>query len=91
MTATIFVVSFTAGALLHRHTVLASLLCGVAIVTLVSAVVAANARSRPRQAVGMATMAHCHPRQPNNAPSAGAYGLSVPERPPDAPGRRANE
>jgi hypothetical protein len=50
--AAIFIASFTAGALIHRHTVLALLLCCVAMMTLVSAVVAANIRSRPRRPNG---------------------------------------
>ena len=56
--AAIFIASFTAGALLHRHTALALLLCSIAIVTLVSAVTAANVRSRPRQANRLADMVH---------------------------------
>jgi hypothetical protein len=66
--AAIFVASFTAGALLHRHTVLALLLCGVAIMTLVSAVVAANVRSRPRKANGLANIVR-RERQLPPAPS----------------------
>jgi hypothetical protein len=47
--AVIFVASFTAAALLHRYTAVALLLCGVAMVTLVLAVIGANVRS-PRRA-----------------------------------------
>jgi hypothetical protein len=48
--AAIFIGSFTAAALLHRDTVLALLLCGIAMVTLVAAVIGANVgwpRRRP--------------------------------------------
>jgi hypothetical protein len=47
--AAIFIASFTSAALLHRGTALALLLCGVAIVTLVLAVFAANVRSPRRR------------------------------------------
>jgi uncharacterized protein (DUF2062 family) len=40
--AAIFIGSFTAAALLHRETVLALFLCGVAMVTLIVAVIGAN-------------------------------------------------
>ena len=53
MMAAIFIASFTAGALTYRDTVLALLLCGVAMITLVSAVTAANIRSRPRRPDGL--------------------------------------
>ncbi|HEY7007323.1 MAG TPA: DUF3099 domain-containing protein [Jatrophihabitantaceae bacterium] len=56
--AAIFIASFTAGALLHRHTILALLLCGVAIVTLVAAVIMGNAHSRPRKANRFGHMMH---------------------------------
>ena len=46
--AAIFIGSFTAAGLLHRETVLALLLCGLSIVTLVTAVIGANIRT-PRQ------------------------------------------
>jgi hypothetical protein len=54
--AAIFVASFTAGALTYRDTVLALLLCGVAMITLVSAVIAANTRSRPRRPNSLARL-----------------------------------
>ncbi len=47
--AAIFITSFTAAALLHNDTALALLLAGVAMVTLVLAVIGANVRS-PRRA-----------------------------------------
>jgi hypothetical protein len=47
--AVIFVASFTAAALLYRHTALALLLCGVAMATLVLAVIGANVRSPRRR------------------------------------------
>ena len=43
--AVIFVASFTAAAVLHRDTAVALLLCGVAMATLVLAVIGANVRS----------------------------------------------
>ena len=46
--AVVFIGSFTAAALLHRETVVALLLCGVAIVTMVVAVSGANIR-KPRR------------------------------------------
>jgi hypothetical protein len=51
--AVIFIACFTAGALAHRHTVLALLLCGIAMVTLPAAVITANVRSRPRSPKGV--------------------------------------
>jgi hypothetical protein len=47
--AAIFIASFSSAALLHRDTALALLLCGVAIVTLVLAVIGANVRSPRRR------------------------------------------
>lgn len=46
--AVIFIACFTAGALMHQDTVLALLLCGIAMVTLPVAVITANIPSRPR-------------------------------------------
>ncbi len=46
--AVIFIGSFTAAGLLHRETVVALLLCGVSMVTLVVAVIGANTR-KPRR------------------------------------------
>lgn len=46
--AAIFIASFTSAAVLHRDTVLAVLLCGVAMTTLLLSVILANVRS-PRQ------------------------------------------
>ena len=48
LSADIFVGTFTAAGLLHRETVLALLLCGVSMVTLVMAVIGANIR-KPRR------------------------------------------
>jgi dolichol kinase len=48
LSAAIFIGSFTAAALLHRETVLALVLCVVAIVTLVAAVIGANT-PKPRR------------------------------------------
>jgi hypothetical protein len=50
--AAIFIVSFTSAALLHRFTAVALVLCGVAMVTLVLAVIGANVRSPRRRRVG---------------------------------------
>ena len=47
--ACVFIGSFTAATVLHRETVLALLLCGVAMVTLVAAVVGANTRTPQRR------------------------------------------
>lgn len=52
--AVIFIGSFTAAALLHRYTVVALVLCGVAMVTLLLAVIGANVRS-PRGRSGRAS------------------------------------
>ena len=49
--AAIFIASFTAAALLHQDTALALLLCGVAMATLVLAVIGANLR-RPLRRSG---------------------------------------
>lgn len=51
--AAIFIASFTAGALTYRDTVLALLLCGVAMMTLIAAVIGANIRCRPRRPTGL--------------------------------------
>lgn len=48
LSAAIFIGSFTAAGLLHRETVLALFLCGVSMVTLVTAVIGANVR-KPRR------------------------------------------
>ena len=42
LSAVVFIGSFTAAALLHRETALALTLCGVAMVTLIVAVIGAN-------------------------------------------------
>lgn len=47
--AILFVACFTAGALAHRDTVVALLLCSMAMVSLLAAVITANVRSRPRR------------------------------------------
>lgn len=47
--AVIFVASFAGAALAHRYTVLALLLCALATVTLVAAVIGANIRSPRRR------------------------------------------
>jgi hypothetical protein len=46
--AVICIASFTASGLVYRETVLAVLLCGIAMITLPAAVITANVRSRPR-------------------------------------------
>lgn len=51
--AVVCIASFTAGGLAHRDTVLALLLCGVAMITLPAAVVIANVRCRPRRPRGL--------------------------------------
>ena len=51
LSAAIFIGSFTAAGLLHRETVLALLLCGVSIVTLIAAVIGANVRTPRRPPV----------------------------------------
>jgi hypothetical protein len=56
--ATIFTGCFAAGALLHQYTVIALVLCGVAMIVLPLAVIIANARSRPRRADGTRHLAH---------------------------------
>lgn len=48
LSAAIFLGSFTAAGLLHGETVLALFLCGVSMVTLVTAVIGANVR-KPRR------------------------------------------
>ena len=70
--AVIFVASFTAAALLYRDTALALLLCGVAMTTLVLAVIGANVRS-PRRRAGPGRVVNDH-RQLRPAP---------PKRPPE--------
>jgi len=52
--AAVFIASFTLAALLHRYTTVALVLCGVAMTTLVLAVIGANVRSprRPRASTG---------------------------------------
>jgi hypothetical protein len=47
--AVICIACFTASGLVHRDTVLALLLCGIAMITLPAAVITANVRSRPRR------------------------------------------
>jgi hypothetical protein len=56
--AAIFIASFTAGALLHRDTALALLLCGIAMMTLVAAVIGANVRSPRRRPNGLGHPVH---------------------------------
>ena len=46
--AVICIASFTASGIVHRDTVLALLLCGIAMITLPLVVIAANVGSRPR-------------------------------------------
>lgn len=62
--AVVFVGCFTAGALAHRDTVLALLLCGIAMVTLPAAVIAANVRSRPRRPNGLGHVVGGAPQLP---------------------------
>jgi hypothetical protein len=52
--AAVFIGTFTAAALLHRFTAVALLLCGVAMTTLVWAVIGANVRSPRRRRAGAA-------------------------------------
>src|SRR5436305_15040718 len=49
LSAAIFLGSFTAAGLLYRETVLALFLCGVSMVTLVTAVIGANIRAPRRR------------------------------------------
>jgi hypothetical protein len=69
--AAVFIASFAAAALLHRFTVVALLLCGVAMTTLVLSVISANVRS-PRRRAGPVRVHNEH-RQLSSAPT---------ERPP---------
>lgn len=69
--AAIFIASFTSAALLYRDTAVALLLCGVAMTTLVLAVIGANVRA-PRRPAGPAHVVNDH-RQLRSAPT---------ERPP---------
>jgi hypothetical protein len=56
--AGIFTGCFAAGALLHRYTIVALLLCAIAIVVLLLAVITANIRSRPRRGNAVRYLAH---------------------------------
>ena len=60
--AAIFIGSFTSAALLHRFTVVALVLCVVAMVPLVMAVIGANVRSprRRRAGPGQVVIEHRH-------------------------------
>jgi Sec-independent protein secretion pathway component TatC len=49
LSAAVFIGCFTAAGLLHRQTILALVLCGVSMVTLVLAVIGANIRKPPRR------------------------------------------
>jgi hypothetical protein len=49
LSAAVFIGSFTAAGLLYRETVLALFLCGVSMVTLVTAVIGANIRTPRRR------------------------------------------
>jgi hypothetical protein len=66
--AGIFTGCFAAGALLHRYTIIALVLCGIAIVVLLLAVITANIRSRPRRGNALRHLAH----EQRQLPSAGA-------------------
>jgi hypothetical protein len=66
--AGIFTGCFVAGALLHRYTIVALLLCGAAIVVLLLAVITANTRTRPRRGNVQHNLAH----EQRQLPSAGA-------------------
>jgi hypothetical protein len=70
--AAIFIVSFTAAAVLHRETALALVLCGVAMTTLVAAVIGANVRSPRRRPDGVGRMAHRQQQLPAARTSAGS-------------------
>jgi len=69
--AAIFISSFTSAALLHRHTVLALSLCGLAAVTLVLAVIGANIRSprRPGRPAHVVSESRQLRSSPDNRPS----------------------
>jgi hypothetical protein len=66
--AAIFIASFTSAALLHRDTALALVLCAVAIVTLVLAVIGANVRSPRRSPAGPVHIANKY-RQLRSGPT----------------------
>jgi len=66
--AVLFVGSFTAGALLHRDTAVALLLCGIAVVTLVAAVVGANVGSPGRRPTGLGDPVHAGRRLSSASP-----------------------
>jgi hypothetical protein len=66
--AVIFTGTFTLAALLHRDTAVALLLCGVAMTTLVLAVIGANVRSPRRRRAGPGHIVDGH-RQLGSAPA----------------------
>ena len=69
--AVIFIGCFTEGALEHRDRTLALLLCGIAMVTLLAAVITANVRTRPRRPNGLGHLvcgAQQLPRPPDRQP-----------------------
>src|SRR4051794_24838214 len=67
--AAIFIASFTSAALLHRHTVLALLLCGVAMTPLVLSVIGANVRAPRRRPADPGHVVNEH-RQLRSTPAA---------------------
>jgi hypothetical protein len=66
--AAVFIGSFTAAALLHRFTAVALVLCGVAMTTLVWAVIGANVRSPRRRRAHLGLVAD-HPKQLGSGPA----------------------
>lgn len=66
--AAIFIASFTSAAVLHSDTALALLLCGVAMATLVLAVIGANVRSPRRRPTGPVHVVNEH-GQPRSVPA----------------------
>ena len=63
--AVTFTACFTAGGLLHRFEVVALLLCSVAMIMLLVAVITANVRSRPRRANALRHLAHRQQQLPS--------------------------
>jgi hypothetical protein len=75
--AAIFTVSFTAAAVLHRETALALVLCGVAMTTLVAAVIGANVSTPRRLPDGHGRIAH---HQQHLPAASGPAGAAKPDR-----------
>ena len=66
--AVIVISSFTASGLAYRHTALALLLCGIAMITLPAAVITANVRARPRRPHGRGHLLSRQPGDDRGAP-----------------------